>query len=122
LEDDVHVVGDVLDREVMDRNGRAMGRVDGILLEVTPGQPPRLAAILIGPAALGHRLHPRLGRLVERIERWWALGRNRPARIDFRDIEAIGRTVRLRLTVGETEVDAVEQRLRRWVLRIPGSR
>jgi len=99
-----------------------MGRVDGILLESTPGQPPRLAAILIGPSALGSRLHPRVGRLVERIERWWGLGKNRPARIDFSDIDAIGRTVRLRLTIGDTDVDAVEQRLRRWVLRVPGSR
>ena len=116
------VVADILDREVMDRNGREMGRVDGILLDSTPGEPPRLAAILIGPSVLGDRVHPRLGGLVRVIERFFNLNRNRPARIDFADISEIGRKVRLRLTVGDTEVDAVERRLRHWVRRVPGSR
>ena len=59
------VVRDVLDKSVVDRNGREMGRVDGILLDVEPDQPLRLAAIVIGPAALGDRLHPRLGSIRE---------------------------------------------------------
>ena len=48
-------------RSVVDRNGREMGRVDGILLD-TRGRPLRLSAIVIGPAALGDRLHPAVGR------------------------------------------------------------
>jgi sporulation protein YlmC with PRC-barrel domain len=63
----VDVVRDLLDKAVVDRNGREMGRVDGIVLEQEAGQPPRLAAILIGPAALGSRLHPALGRLATAV-------------------------------------------------------
>jgi sporulation protein YlmC with PRC-barrel domain len=118
----VDVVADVLDREVVDRNGHEMGRVDGILLDSTPGEPPRLAAILIGPSALGDRVHPGLGRFVRMIERFCNLTHDRPARIDFTDIAEIGRKVRLRVTVGDTGVDAVERRLRHWVRRLPGSR
>jgi hypothetical protein len=116
------VVRDVLDTNVVDRNGREMGRVDGILLEQQAGHPLRLAAIVIGPAALGDRLHPAIGRMVRRIEKRFGLDRNRPAHINFADIDSIEDKVRLRLTIGETAVEAVEQRLRAWILRLPGAR
>jgi hypothetical protein len=115
------VVRDLLDKSVVDRNGREMGRVDGALVELEPGHPPRLEAILIGPAALGSRLHPRIGRLVSAVERRLHVDRDRPARIDFADVDDIDRKIRLRLTIGETAVAAVEQRLRVWVSRLPGS-
>jgi hypothetical protein len=117
----LNVVRDLLDEQVVDRNGREMGRVDGILLEPIPGRPPRLAAIIIGPSALGARLHPRLGRLVKNIERYFGLAVGRPAFIDFTNIAQIHGKVRLDLAIGETEVEAVERRLRRWILRLPGS-
>ena len=116
------VVRDLLDKAVVDRNGREMGRVDGILLEQDVGKPPRLAAILIGPAALGSRLHPALGRLVSAVERWFDLDRNRPTKIDCADVDDVGRRIRLRLTIGDTAVAAVEQRLRSLLLKLPGSR
>lgn len=115
------IVRDVLDMSVVDRNGREMGRVDGILLEQQPGQPARLAAIVIGPAALGDRLHPAVGRFVRRIERRFGVDRDRPARIDFDDIESIDMRVRVRLAIGDTAVGVVEQRLRSWLRRLPGS-
>jgi hypothetical protein len=116
------VVRDVLDQPVADRNGREMGRVDGVVLARRIGQPPRLAAILIGPAALGDRLHPAIGRFVRGLEHRLGLGEGRPVRIEFDDIDDIDRKVRVRLTSGETAADAVEQRLRTWILRIPGNR
>jgi hypothetical protein len=118
----VDVVRDVLDKLVVDRNGREMGRADGILLEPRGDRPPRLTGILIGPAALASRLHPRLGPFVRAIEERCGVAAGRPALIDFADIEDTGRTVKLSLTIGQTAVEAVEQRLRRWVGRIPGSR
>ena len=116
------VVRDVLDKNVIDRNGREMGRVDGILIEQQPNQPVRLTAVLIGPAALGDRLHPALGRVVRRIEKRFGVDGDRPARVAFSDIDEIETKVRLRLAIGETAVAAVEQRLRSWVVRLPGSR
>ena len=116
------VVRDVLDKPVVDRNGREMGRADGIVLAIRDGQPPRLEAILIGPVVLGRRLHPSIGRLVGALERWLGLGANRPVRVEFGDIEMIGRKVKVRLAVGDTGADEVERRLRRWVMRLPGSR
>jgi hypothetical protein len=122
LEAEVDVVRDVLDQSVVDRNGREMGRVDGILMDQGAGRPPRLAAILIGPSVLGERLHPRLGRLVNALEKRLGLDRDRPTRIDFAEIDDFDNKVRVRLAIGQTAAAAVEQRLRGWLLRLPGSR
>jgi hypothetical protein len=115
------VVRDLLDMSVVDRNGREMGRVDGILLHQVAGRPPHLTAILIGPSVLADRLHSRLGRMVRAVEQRFGVDRDRPTRIAVADIDDIDRTVRLRLTIGDTAVAAIEQRLRAWVLRLPGS-
>jgi sporulation protein YlmC with PRC-barrel domain len=116
------VVRDVLDQPVVDRNGREMGRVDGIVLAMRDGQPPRLEAILIGPVALADRLHPALGRLASSVERALGLDADRPVRVEFANIKAFGRRIRIALVIGETAAEAVEQRVRRWILKLPGSR
>lgn len=114
------VVRDVLDKIVVDRNGREMGRVDGILVEQGEGQ-PRITTLLIGPSALGSRLHPALGRLVTTLERYLGVDRDRPCSIKVGDIEQMDQKIQLRLTVGETTVAAVEHLLRKWIVKLPGS-
>jgi sporulation protein YlmC with PRC-barrel domain len=117
----VDVVRDVLDKQVVDRNGREMGRVDAILLEFGDG-PPRITTLLIGPAALGSRLHPAAGRLVHALERYLGVDRDRPARIGVGDVDHVDRRVHLTLSIGDTAVGSIEQLLRRWIARLPGSR
>jgi hypothetical protein len=75
------LVRDLLDTRVVDRNGRDMGRVDRIVLQLRAGQPPRVAAIEIGPSALFERLSPVLGCFTRALE--WAFGlvEKRPLRI-----------------------------------------
>lgn len=116
------VVRDVLDKSVVDRNGREMGRVDGILVDRQPNQPLRLLAILIGPATLAERIHPALGRFVLRAEKRFGLDQDRPTQIDVADVDDIGSKIRVRLTISETAVDAVEKRVRTWIGRLPGAR
>ena len=113
---------DVLDNAVVDRNGREMGRVDGIELDWRDGEPPRLSAVLIGPAALGFRVHPVVGRCVAALEYVFGVSDGRPVRVDIADVTDIGRAIRTSLTVSETAANAVERRLRAWVAKIPGSR
>ena len=60
------LIRDVLDNQIVDREGRNMGRVDGIVGELRPGQPVRVACIELGPPTLAGRLHPRLGEWVEK--------------------------------------------------------
>jgi sporulation protein YlmC with PRC-barrel domain len=118
----VDLVRDLLDQPVVDRHGREMGRVDGIVLEERQGEPPRLSGIVIGPSALGFRLHPTIGRWVTAVEYAFGLAEGRPVRIDVDDISEIDQHVKTDLAISETSADAVEGRLRAWIAKIPGSR
>ena len=116
------LVRDVLDTQLIDRNGRAMGRVDGISLECRAGKPPRVGALLVGPSALGHRLSPRLGRWVEARERALGIDKGRPARISFEQVLDIDQAIKVDLAIGDTSLGVVEQKLRRWIVALTGSR
>lgn len=116
------LVCNLLDKRVVDRNGRAMGRVDGIALEQRSGQPPRVSALLIGPSALGHRLSPSLGRWIEAVERALGIAEGRPARIAFRQVLNIEPDVTVDLDAGGTSVAVVERKLRGWIVALTGSK
>jgi hypothetical protein len=49
---------DVLDKQIVDEDGDRMGRVDGVLIELPPDGPPRIAGLQLGFLVLAARLHP----------------------------------------------------------------
>src|ERR1700712_3843560 len=63
--DDLELGRDVLDKQVVDREEIKMGRVDGLILEIRDGQPPRIEAMGMGGVVLAARIHPRLARWVD---------------------------------------------------------
>jgi hypothetical protein len=109
------LVRDVLDKLVVDRNGREMGRVDGIVLEPQTAGPMRVAAIEIGPSVVGYRLHPACGRLAEAAEYALGIREGRPCRIAFEDITEFGVTVRVNVAIGGTSAAAGEHWARKWL-------
>jgi hypothetical protein len=115
------LVHDLLDKPVLDRNGREMGRVDSVVLTVSDGEPPRVSAFEIGPAVLARRLSPRLGRWLEALEHAFAIDAGRPLRIPAGAVLGIHDHVSVDRAFGETAAATVEQRLRRWVGSLPGS-
>ena len=75
------VVHDVLDKQIVDRNGREMGRADGIVLDVGENAPPRLAEVLIGASVLGARVnHAQEGAIDLQADAKF-LTRHRPVRL-----------------------------------------
>ena len=117
---ELHLARDLADKCVVDRNGRAIGRVDRVVLEMKRDG-PRVAAIEIGPSALGARLHPLAGRLARALEVVFQVEEGRPVRVPVEKIEHVADTVKLDLTAGETAALAVEQRLRPFVRLLPGA-
>jgi sporulation protein YlmC with PRC-barrel domain len=117
----VDLVHDLLDKKVVDRNGRDMGRVDSIVLEVRDGAAPRVIALEIGPVVLASRIAPLLGRIVAGIEHACAMDDNRPLRIPIGKILGLTEQVKVDVAVGQTSAATVEQSLRRWISRIPRS-
>ena len=116
------LVHDLLDKLVVDRHGREIGRVDSIVLEMRENAPPRVAGIEIGPAVLGQRIRPRLGRWIRGLEYAVGIAAGRPLRIPFGDILEFDTRDRIKVdrAGGETVALAVEQRLRRWIGSLPG--
>jgi len=107
------LVRDLLDKAVVDRNGREMGRVDGLLLDVTDDRPPRVTAIEIGPAVLAHRLHPALGRLAALVEELLGVAQERPVRIPLSEIKEVSSEITADVAIGATGAGNVEQLVRR---------
>jgi sporulation protein YlmC with PRC-barrel domain len=117
----VDLVHDLLDKTVVDRNGRDMGRVDSLVLEIRAGAPAHVIALEIGPGVLAYRISPMLGRIVAGMEHAFGMDENRPFRIPMGKILSIDEHVRVDFAIGQTSAATVEQYLREWVSRIPRS-
>ena len=117
------VIRDVLDNQLVDRNQRKMGKVDGIIIELRDNQPPRMAYIETGAITLAQRLHPRLGRWIAFWQSKWGAKRSEALRIPWSHIRDVGIEVEVDLEAEKTPALAYEQWLRENVVqRIPGGR
>ena len=118
----LHLVHDVLDAQLLDRAKEKIGRADGVILELRDGQPPRVAAILIGGPVRAQRIGKWMVGLA-RILR--AVGRVRRAgvsRIPFDAVRCIADTIELDVDRHELEAGHLEQWLREHVVcRLPFS-
>lgn len=117
------LVRDVLDKQVVDRNQTKMGKVDGIVLELREGEPPRVAFAELGAVALARRIGPRIGRWVSRTAARLGGERHRePFRIPWRKVRDVGIDVEVDIDVNETRVFDWQNWLRdRVIARIPGA-
>jgi len=129
---DLHL--QLLDRQVLDRDGRLVCKVDDLELALDARGRPYITAILVGPRALGPRLGGRLGRWVSSIAQRLSgdcvdsTGSPAPTgstvpRIDFSLVTDVGDAVTLTRPVGDLHVTSLETWVDRHIIgRIPGSR
>ena len=118
------VIRDVLDKQVMDRHGRMMGKVDGIVMELgEAGGPPRLAFIEMGAITQARRLHRRLGKWVEALVlKVGAKKESECYRVPWSKVVPTGIDVTLNVEAESTPAFDFERWLRRQVIgRIPGA-
>src|SRR5215475_11030465 len=116
------VIRDILDKQLVDRRQRNMGKVDGLILELHDGRPPRLAYITVGGTTLARRLHPRLAQWLAAVQRTWGIGRGEPFRIPWAQVRDIGIDVEVDVDAEQTPALAWERWLRKHVIgRIPGA-
>jgi sporulation protein YlmC with PRC-barrel domain len=103
----------VLDHQLMDSEGRRCGNVDDLELEGVAAGEPRVIAILTGPPAWRGR--GVFGRLAASIIR------GELVRIPWEEVAAIDSCVRLRKPAHELRLGRGDDRLRRWIEKLPGS-
>jgi len=115
------LVRDVLDDQVVDRDGNKMGKVDGLVMEWQTGRQPRITHIAMGPDVWARRIG---WRVVRRLATW--LGRHGPRapgefRFPWSVVLDTRLDVRLDVQAKDTPAMAWERWLRRHVVkRIPG--
>lgn len=114
------LVRDVSDKLVVDRDGREIGRVDRVLLDIRPDG-PRVVAIEIGPAVFASRLSATLGRWAAGLERALGFDEGRPMRVEIHDVMTIHPHIRVNRAFADTPAATVEATLRRWLPRLPGA-
>ena len=118
----MRLVAEVLDAQLRDSQGRRSGRVDGIVLELREGKPPRLAYIEVSPITLLSRFSRRFAHWYARYDRKLGEGRGVATRIPWARITRDGETLTMDIDAESTPINALEDWLRRVVVeRIPGN-
>ena len=119
---ELELARDVLDQELIDRNGTRMGRVDGLVIIIDDDGPPRVDRFELGFVVLARRLHPRVERAVQWLRRWSVRKVARQI-IPWSSVAAITENhIEVGVDAMDTEAFAWERWLRDVIVaRIPGS-
>jgi len=118
----VLLVRTVLDNQLIDAANQNAGKVDGIVLELRAGQPPRVRYIEVGPVTLARRLNRRLGNWVARLDKHLGEGRGEPIRIPISRVTFDEPSLHVDIVAEKTPIMALERWLRRTLVRrIPWS-
>ncbi|GAA4896259.1 hypothetical protein ACFPM3_15910 [Streptomyces coeruleoprunus] len=121
--DSLDVGLDLLDRQLLDRAGTLLGKVDDLRFDDPgDGRPPELAALLVGQRAFGQRLGGPLGR-------WWTAVAERlaggatPAEVPLALVREYGPAVRLAVRAEDLPALGRAERYlsHRFIGRIPGA-
>jgi sporulation protein YlmC with PRC-barrel domain len=116
------LVRDVLDKQLVDRRGEKMGRVDSIVAELHPGRPPEVIAIETGSVALARRIGERTGCWVAQLAARIGGPRSaEPYRIPWSGVRRIEVDVVVDVDFLDTPLGKWQRWLREHIVeRIPG--
>jgi sporulation protein YlmC with PRC-barrel domain len=113
----------LLDRQLVDPDGRLVGKVDDLEVEEIDGGRLAVSAVLTGPGALAPRMHGRLGEWIAAVwKRLHPAEDPRPGRIPAGDLVRVSSAVHLGRHRSELAVDGFERWVRHHVVeRLPGA-
>lgn len=113
----------LLDQQIVDRDGRLVGRVDDIDFGFDAEGVPYVDCLLSGQGVLGQRIGGRTGRLLVSLAERFAGGAPvPPRRIPLTQVAAVDSAVRLRCRAADLPPPPMEIWLRRHLVdRIPGA-
>ncbi|MVA37771.1 PRC-barrel domain-containing protein [Agrobacterium vitis] len=103
----MHLVRDLLDKQLVDLHDNKIGQVDGIVIELSDGRQPQVSAIETGSGVVLDRLGWRTN--------------SRRYRIPYSKVRDVGVDVSIDIDRQEMPIEKWQEWLRRHVLRwIPG--
>src|SRR3954469_8078131 len=110
-----------LDLQLLDRKKRRMGRVDGIILELEPNRPPRVAYIEVGLTTVADRFSIYVRRRIIGLMKRLGIGTDR-SQIAWGKIKIGVNEVTADVDAKSTSALAVEMWLRKNIIgKIPGA-
>ena len=112
------LVRDVLDKQLLDAEDRPFGKVDGIVLELRDGEPPRVKALEVGAAT-------RLARLPAPFARWARplIRRAHATRIPRDSVITVAKDIKVDIDATKTSAWRIERWLAKRVFaRLPWGR
>jgi sporulation protein YlmC with PRC-barrel domain len=116
----IGLVRDVLDTQLVARDGARIGKVDDIVLRVS-SDGTDVVAIECGGLAPARRLGWPLRPIMEWAARRWGVRQGKPYAIAWEQIREVGRDVEVDIDPDDTPARVWERRARRVVDRIPGA-
>lgn len=121
----VWAVLELLDRQLVDRDGRLVGKVDDIEFAVDdePDALPRVTAVLAGLGALANNIGGDTGHALAAAERRLAERRDRqPSRVDIATVREIGSAIELDADGEDLDTNRGERWVRDVIIdKIPGA-
>lgn len=113
---------ELLDRQLVDPDGRMAGKVDDLELSVPDDGPPVVTDILAGPGALARRLGGKPGEWLASVHARLHPGTGNPARISFGVVGRIDDHLTLIVSREDVATFEIEAWVRdRVIARIPGN-
>lgn len=110
----IHIGRNVLDHQLLDKDGRRCGNVDDLAIEGGAGEPAVVVAILAGPG-----YWPQRAGLLGRLAGW--IGGSKRVRVPWDEVAKLDSAVNLRRTAHEYGLGSGDDRLRPYFERIPGA-
>ena len=101
---DYCLVRDLLDKQMVDREKRHIGRIDGIVLHAAQGKQPRVTHIESGALVLARRLGPRWRRFAAFMTRHFGVRKEPVFRVPWKKVTNAG--IDVHIDIDGTKSDA----------------
>lgn len=117
----MHLIRDVLDKKLVDREECDMGRVSGLVIQYGENTQPHITHILIGGPTLWARIHPGLGNLSTKLSQVWGPKKKEHTKIPWSRVETVGQDIKVDIEAKDSGALDWEIWIARHIIeRLPG--
>ena len=118
----MHIVRDLLDKELIDVNWQHMGRIDGLTMVARGREQPRITTIYVGGTVLAQRLPGFIGRWGSALVKRYGIRSGVPFRMPWSKVMRVDRVIRVDVNSDESGAMASSHWVRDHIIdRIPGA-